>query len=169
MWIPLLLLPVSRAARADWKRHLPDSIFVPAGFCAPIAALCFLGDAVAPQRPLWLVLLLGWAIPYASWNYLAAATVYLNHTHPELPWFRDERTWNSYNGNVLGTVHVKMPIDIFPLYTDVMTHVAHHTNVRTPVYALPDEQKELKARFVPNVKAYTLPLAAYPPSLSAPY
>ncbi len=84
-----------------------------------------------------------------------------------MPWFRDERTWNSYNGNVLGTVHVKMPIDIFPLYTDVMAHVAHHTNVRTPVYALPDEQKVLKARFGADVKEYTLSFGEYRRVLSA--
>jgi omega-6 fatty acid desaturase (delta-12 desaturase) len=167
IWIPLMLLPVSQAARADWKRHAPDSIFVLAGFATTIAVLLFLGHMVAPERPHWMILALGWAVPYASWNYLAAATVYLNHTHPDLPWFRDERTWSSYNGNVLGTVHVKMPIDIFPLYTDVMAHVAHHTNVRTPVYALPDEQKVLKARFGADVREYTLSFHEYRRTLSA--
>jgi len=167
IWIPLMLLPVSRSARVEWKRHLPDSIFVIAGFAATIGILCFFASVVAPQRPLWMIVLLGWVVPYASWNYLAAATVYLNHTHPDLPWFRDERSWSSYNGNVLGTMHVKMPIDIFPLYTDVMAHVAHHTNVRTPVYALPDEQKALKARFGADVKEYTLSVREYRRILSA--
>lgn len=167
IWLPLMLLPVSRPARVDWKRHLPDSIFVLVGFFVTVAMLVVVGNAVAPERPLWMTITLGWIVPYATWNYLAAATVYLNHTHPDLPWFCDEANWSSYNGNVLGTVHVKMPIDIFPLYTDVMAHAAHHTNVRTPVYALPDEQKILKTRFGTDVKEYTLSVREYRRILAA--
>jgi omega-6 fatty acid desaturase (delta-12 desaturase) len=167
IWLSLMVLPISALARAQWKRHVPDTIFVLCGLLATIGGVYFIGRLVAPQRPFSLVLLLGWAIPYASWNYLAALTVYLNHTHPDLPWFGGEKSWSFYNGNVLGTVHVKMPIDIFPLYTDVMAHAAHHTNVRTPVYALPDEQSVLKARFGADVKEYVLSLSEYRRILSA--
>lgn len=167
IWIPLMVLPVSRAARAEWKRHVPDTFFVLIGFTATIIAVLFLGHTLAPARPFWMLILLGWVVPYASWNYLAAATVYLNHTHPDLPWFGDERSWSAYNGNVLGTAHVRMPIDIFPLLTDVMAHAAHHTNVRTPVYGLADEQMALKARFGADVKEYTLSLREYRRIISA--
>ena len=161
IWLSLMTFPISPQARANWKRHLPDTIFVLTGFAVTLLAVGILGSALAPQRPLWLVLLLGWVIPFASWSYLAAITVYLNHTHPELPWFDEERNWSSYNANVLGTVHVKMPFDIFPLYTDVMAHPAHHTNPSVPVYALPEEQAQLKARFGSDVKEYTLSVAQY--------
>ncbi len=161
IWLPLMILPLTRQARANWLRHLPDTLFVLLGFAATLGFVAFLGAALTPERPLWLVLLLGWAVPFATFNYLAAITVYLNHTHPEIPWFDDERIWSFYNGNVLGTAHVKMPFDIFPLYTDVMAHPAHHAQVSTPVYALPGEQAALKARIGGDSKEYLLSLGEY--------
>ncbi|MEI9886029.1 MAG: fatty acid desaturase [Rhizomicrobium sp.] len=167
IWLPLMIFPLSRQARASWRRHLPDTIFVLAGFAATLAFVALLGSVLTPERPLWLVLLLGWAIPFATFNYLAAITVYLNHTHPEIPWFADENAWSFYNGNVLGTAHVKMPFDIFPLYTDVMAHPAHHADVSAPVYALTAEQAALKARTGGDTKEYMLSLTEYRRILAA--
>jgi omega-6 fatty acid desaturase (delta-12 desaturase) len=161
IWLPLLVLPLSADARIAWKKHLPDTLFVLAGFMATIAAIVAVGQFVAPERPVWLTLLLGWVIPFAAWSYLAGLTVYLNHTHPEIPWFNDETVWTNYNASVLGTAHVKLPIDIFPLYSDVMHHPAHHTHVATPVYELPTEQAALKARVGGDSKEYLLTLAEY--------
>ena len=167
IWLAMMLFPVSAQARAHWKRHLPDTIFVLAGFAATLTGIFWLGTHLAPERPLWLVLVLGWVIPFMVWIYLAGITVYLNHTHPDLPWFDKESDWSFYGGNVLGTMHVKMPIDIFPLYTDVMAHPAHHANASIPVYALPEAQQALKARFGNDVKEYTLSLGEYRRIVSA--
>lgn len=159
--LPLMIVPLWRQARAQWMRHLPETLFVLLGFAATIAAVAALGTALTPQRPLWLVIALGWAVPYAAWNYLAGVTVYLNHTHPQIAWFDDEKTWSFHNGNVLGTVHVKMPIDIFPLYSDAMAHAAHHVNVSLPVYALPEAQAALKAKAGVDAKEYVLSFGEY--------
>jgi len=167
IWLKLMLVPVSAQARAQWRKHLPDTIFALTGFAATLAAIVWIGTHLAPDRPVWLVFLLGWIIPFSVWIYLAGITVYLNHTHPELPWFDKESEWSAYGANVLGTMHVKMPIDIFPLYTDVMAHPAHHTNVGIPVYALPEAQAELKSRFGGDVKSYTLSFAEYRRIVSA--
>jgi acyl-lipid omega-6 desaturase (Delta-12 desaturase) len=167
IWLKLMLFPVWPQARTQWRKHVPDTIFVLIGFAATIAGICLVGTHLAPWRPLWLVFLLGWVIPFSAWIYLAGITVYLNHTHPELPWFDKESAWSAYNSNVLGTMHVKMPIDIFPLYTDVMAHPAHHSNVSIPVYALKEAQAELKARHGSDVKAYTLSLKEYRRIVSA--
>jgi omega-6 fatty acid desaturase (delta-12 desaturase) len=161
IWIPMLLLPLNAQARAQWKRHVVDSVIVFAGGAALVAAILFAGHALAPERSLWTIALLGWALPFATWSYLAAATTYLNHTHPAVPWFDDEATWRAQNGHVVGTVHVKMPVDFLPLYSDVMAHTAHHANVATPVYALPHEQARLKAKFGARVTDYVLSVDAY--------
>lgn len=161
IWLPLMVLPLSSATRGQWKRHLPDTFFVLVGFAATIAFIGVLGATVSPERPLWLTLTLGWAIPFAVWSYFAAFTVYLNHTHPEIPWFDNEREWSVYNSCVLGTAHVKLPVDILPLYTDVMAHPAHHAQVSTPVYALPDEQAALKASTGGDTKEYMLTVDEY--------
>jgi len=161
IWLPLMLLPLSVQARANWRRFVPDTIFILTGFVATLALIVLLGSVIAPQRPVWLLLVLGWVVPYAVWSYFAAITVYLNHTHPEIPWFDDERSWSFYNGNVLGTAHVKLPLDILPLYSNVMAHPAHHANTATPVYELPAEQAGLKARVGSDTKEYRLSLGEY--------
>jgi len=161
IWLPLMVLPLSQSTRIAWKRHLPDTLFVLIGFMATIAGIAALGLMVSPERSVGLTLLLGWVIPFTVWSWLAGITVYLNHTHPDIPWFADEKIWSVYNASVLGTAHVKLPIDIFPLYSDVMAHPAHHANVATPVYELPAEQQVLKARVGGDSKEYMLSLGEY--------
>ena len=87
-------------------------------------AMTAAGKTLVPERPLWLILLAGWAVPFAVWNYLMAFTTYLNHTHPAIAWFDDEKTWARFRGNLMDTANVLMPVDIAPLYTKVMAHPA---------------------------------------------
>lgn len=161
IWLPMLLLPLSKHARREWRAHVADSVFVFAGGAALIGAILFLGHLWAPARPLWQVALVGWAVPFASWSYFAALTTYLNHTHPEVAWYDDDAAWRAANGALRGTVHVKMPVDILPLYSDVMAHTMHHVNPSVPVYALPHEQAHLKTQYGAQITEYTLSVDAY--------
>jgi omega-6 fatty acid desaturase (delta-12 desaturase) len=145
-WIQRVLLPLASEVRADWRRHLPESLFVLAALALTLAGILTAGKALAPDRPLWLVFLIGWAIPYTVWNYLMAFTTYLNHTHPSIPWFDDEASWSRSEANLYGTAYVRMPFNI-PLYTKVMAHTAHHLQPGVPVYALPEAQAELNRRY----------------------
>jgi omega-6 fatty acid desaturase (delta-12 desaturase) len=141
-WLYRMVVPLAPEARAHWRRHLPDSLFAIAGFATTLAAIGFLGSLFAPQRPVWMTYATGWALPFAVWNYLMGLTIYLNHTHPAIPWFLDEETWRVYGGSILGT-HVKLPRYVAPLYSDALSHAAHHAHVGLPVYALPAAQDAL--------------------------
>ena len=160
-WLYRLVLPLAPETRAQWKRHLPDSLFVITAFLLSLVAIGFAGSQFAPQRPLWLTYATGWVLPFAIWNYLMGLTIYLNHTHPAIPWFHDERSWNSHVGNVLGTTHVKLPRWLAPLYSDALSHTAHHADVRLPVYALPQAQSMLEARFKRGVQEYDFSFGEY--------
>lgn len=160
-WLYRLVVPLAPETRSQWKRHLPESLFVLTGFALTLAAIGVLGTVLAPERSLWQTYLVGWVLPFAVWNYVMGLTIYLNHTHPTIPWFGDERTWTFYRGNVLGTTHVKMPRFLLPLFSDVLAHTAHHADVLLPVYALPDMQAELKQNFGADVHEYALSLAEY--------
>jgi len=159
-WIHRVLLPLASEVRRDWKRHAPDSAFALAGFFLTLTAIALAGNLLVPERPLWLVLLIGWAIPFAIWNYLMAFTIYLNHTHPSIPWFNDEKAWLAHRGMRGDTASVIMPITIAPLYTKVMAHSVHHAQPGVPVYALPEAEALLKQGFGGMVE-YTLSLGAY--------
>lgn len=159
IWMTWMLLPLTPKALRRWKQHVPDSIFVLTGFVALIAGIGALGNWLAPTRALWLELALGWALPFAVWNYLGAISFYLNHTHPDIPWFADVNDWKTYGGDVPGTAHVKMPIDILPLYSAAMAHPAHHANPETPAYELPERQA--KSRHAAATTEYSLTIAEY--------
>ncbi|HEY6578528.1 MAG TPA: fatty acid desaturase [Rhizomicrobium sp.] len=160
-WLYRLVLPLAPETRAQWRRHLPDSLFVLTGFALTLVAIAVLGRALAPERPLWLTLATGWVIPYAVWNYIFGLTIYLNHTHPNIPWFRDEGSWSFHRGNVLGTAHVKLPRFLVPLYSDALAHTAHHADVALPVYALPPAQALLKSAYGAELQEYPLSFAEY--------
>src|SRR5205085_7900728 len=58
-WLYRLVLPLAPETRAQWKRHLPDSIFVVSAFVITLVGIGLAGHALAPQRPLWLTYLPG--------------------------------------------------------------------------------------------------------------
>ena len=160
-WLYRMLLPIAPETRPQWRRHLPDGLFAFSGFVATLVAISFAGQTLAPAHSLWRTYLTGWVIPFAVWNYVMGVTIYLNHTHPAIPWFRDERMWSSHRGNVLSTVHVKLPRYIAPLYSDALAHTAHHADMSLPVYELPSAQAKLKSMYGRCVQEYTLSLAEY--------
>jgi omega-6 fatty acid desaturase (delta-12 desaturase) len=160
-WLYRMVLPLAPETRVQWKRHLPDSLFVIAGSAATLAVIGFLGFELAPQRPLWLTFLTGWVIPFAVWNYVMALTIYLNHTHPAIPWFRDEEMWKIHNGRVPDTAYVKLPRDLIPLYSDALAHPAHHANTGLPVYALLTAQGQLNGSAPDAIQKYDFTLAEY--------
>lgn len=160
-WLYRLVLPLAPETNRQWKRHLPDSIFVVSGFALTLAAIGLAGQALAPHRPLWVTYITGWVLPFAVWNYVMALTIYLNHTHPAIPWFGDERIWSFHRGNVLSTVHVKLPRYLAPLYSDALAHTAHHADMSLPVYGLPAAQAKLKDSYGSAVREYTLSFAEY--------
>jgi omega-6 fatty acid desaturase (delta-12 desaturase) len=160
-WLYRMVLPVSPETRAQWKRHLPDSIFVLCAFFLTLLAIGLAGHTLAPQHAWWRTYLTGWVLPFAVWNYVMGVTIYLNHTHPRIPWFDGERTWSFHRGNVLGTVHVKLPRYLAPLYSDALAHTAHHADMSLPVYELPAAQAKLKGAYGEDVQEYALSLAEY--------
>lgn len=161
-WPHLVLLPLGRAVRMNWPRHLSDSVFAVSGFAVTLTVVIALGEWLTPERSTWLVLLVGWFIPYTVWNYLMAFTTYLNHTHPNIVWFDDMAMWRRHHPNLLDTANVRMPFPLnkIKLYDDVMAHTAHHIQTRTPVYSLQDAQAGLSGRFTSLVD-YTLSVREY--------
>jgi omega-6 fatty acid desaturase (delta-12 desaturase) len=161
IWMTWMLLPLTPQALRRWKQHAPDSVFVLTGFLGLIAGIAALGSILAPSRPIWVELALGWALPFAVWNYLGAISFYLNHTHPNIPWFADEENWRTHGGDVPGTTHVRMPIELLPLYSAAMAHAAHHADPLTPAYELPERQAQLKSRRATDITDYTLTIGEY--------
>ena len=161
-WIPRMLLPLAPELRREWRSYMPDSLFTITTLALTIAGVTLLGHVLVPTRPLWLVVTLGWVIPFAVWNYMMAFTIYLNHTHADIPWFTDKRVWRVAQPQLRCSTDVTMPLPIFPpLYTDVMAHTAHHVHPYVPVYGLQDAQAALGKAFGTDIPAYKLSVGGY--------
>ncbi|MDO8838325.1 MAG: fatty acid desaturase [Parvibaculum sp.] len=160
-WIPKLVLPTSPESRNEWRRHLPDTLFVVFVGGGMVAAIGVLGSWLSPDRALWLTMLLGWLLPFAVWNYLMALSIFLQHNHPAVPWFDDPKEWTFYGGNIRGTAHVDLPFDFLPLFKWVMLHHAHHALPSIPGYKLTDAQAKLIEAYGDDVVRYRLSLGEY--------
>jgi omega-6 fatty acid desaturase (delta-12 desaturase) len=146
-WAKRLVAPITKEMRADWKRHLPDSLFVIGTLSATIGGVLVLGKALQPERSLIIVALLGWVVPYLTWNYLVGLSTYLHHTHPGVHWFSDPARWSFYRGVIRGTTHSVFPHWVGLLFANAMEHTAHHALTAIPVYKLPAAEKKLLARY----------------------
>jgi acyl-lipid omega-6 desaturase (Delta-12 desaturase) len=159
-WLHRMLLPLAPEVNGQWRQHLPDCLFALGGLALTLGGIAMAGHLLSPDRSYWFTLLVAWAIPFAIWNYLMAFTTYLNHTHTAIVWFDDAELWKRLRGGTADTVFVRMPINLIPVYTQVMAHTAHHAQTMTPVYHLLEAQRELAVSGIPHV-SYTLTFGTY--------
>ena len=160
-WFTRAVLPTASDSRLEWRKHVPDTLFVLTALVLTLAGIAWLGTTLAPARSLWLTMTLGWFIPFSVWNYLISLTTYMQHTHPSVPWFNNEREWSLYDGNVRGTAQVDFLINVAPLWSWVMQHNAHHLATGIPVYRLTDAQARLRQRFDLDMVRYQFSLSTY--------
>ena len=90
------------------------------------------------------VLFFGQLLPWMLFNWQIGFLIFLHHTHPQVPWFDDEREWSFYAGQIRGTAHVVFPGPINWLIHGIMEHTAHHADPRVPLYRLGAAQRALE-------------------------
>jgi omega-6 fatty acid desaturase (delta-12 desaturase) len=160
-WLKKLILPIAPEARGEWRRHLPDTLYLIVVGFGMVALIGVLGHVLAPARPLWQTMLVGWVLPYAVWNYLMALSIFLQHNHPKVPWFADRDEWTFYGGNIRGAAHVDLPLDFLPLFKWVMLHNVHHALPSIPIYRLTEAQAKLIDAYGADIVRYKFTIGAY--------
>lgn len=150
-WSRRLVLPLAGEMRAEWRRHIADSILVVSTLALTIAGVLWAGKALNPERSYLVIFLLGWAIPFTLWNYIAAFSVYIQHTHPNVHWYEDPKEWTFYRAAIEGTIHTEMPTPWLWLYQNAMEHTAHHALPTVPAHKLRKAEAKLLARYGDSV------------------
>jgi omega-6 fatty acid desaturase (delta-12 desaturase) len=102
-------------------------------------------------------MLLGFVFPWIIWNWANGWTTYLHHTHPEVPWFDDPAEWSRYRAQILGTVHVDLPLYLDLISNRIMEHNAHHAWPAIPLYNLKRAQRRLLDVFKEARRIYFTP------------
>lgn len=105
----------------------------------------YLGNTI-PGRvmPLGLLVPLAVFVPWMIWIWFMGFVSYLQHTHPRIAWYDNEREWSFYHVQLKSTTHVVFPWPIERLLNNIMDHPAHHLDPAIPLYELPPSQKRLE-------------------------
>lgn len=99
------------------------------------------GDVAGFLTDLCLVLVL----PLVSFLNATGLGVYLQHTHPRVPWFREHNPATTGFEQVDVTVNFRMPRWLEYLSHDAMAHQVHHVVPAIPCYHLRPAQTQLTA------------------------
>lgn len=156
-WAKLLVIPVNSRVRNEWKKHAFDSTLVLSGFIIQPLLLVYIGKSFAPQQPIWYILLLGWLIPFLVWHHSLGMGLYLQHTHPAIPWYASMEDWKFHEAQIKVSTQANLMyqwIDWFAL--DVMYHTTHHVLPTIPNYNLKAAQEKLVQKHGEDVVAYTV-------------
>lgn len=110
-------------------------------FVALVATLCLAQGSVVAA------LLCGIVLPYLIWFATFSMTVFLQHTHPQVRWFRDAA---DSPPDAL-SVHVGMPHWINHMSHYGLEHPVHHVSAAIPHYRLKQAQAALAEISTPPV------------------
>ena len=151
VWWHHLVLP----RPSEWVKLGKRAYFLDVGLVAFFAIfetglLLYLDRGATPGHRVWDVLAL-LVLPFLFWNWISAYVTVQHHTHPNVAWFATREEWNYFNGQVRGTVHVKLPRPIELLFHNILEHTAHHADPKIPLYHLPECQSNLEKKFAEDV------------------
>jgi len=110
--------------------------------------------------PAWLLVTLGFVLPFLAWNWTMGLVIYLHHTAPDIRWFNTRREWLQETAQASGTQHLTMPGVMESLLHHIMAHPAHHLDATIPLYRLEAAQRRL-LELMPELKAVPLTFAYY--------
>jgi omega-6 fatty acid desaturase (delta-12 desaturase) len=92
----------------------------------------------------WSAVWWGFLLPFFGWNGAMGFAVWVQHTHPRIPWFRDFQEWQ----RLAERQERVTPYIVFPRWYgvithDIMEHTAHHLAPKIPLYNLRLAQRRL--------------------------
>ena len=88
-------------------------------------------------------LVCGFVIPFYIFQSLFAFTVFVQHTHPRVIWFKNKPNRHEGGRQDYISVQLKFPKLLSILMHFVYDHAAHHAHIGIPCYRLPEAQVKL--------------------------
>ena len=154
LWWKKLYFATKRQIGATRARYGWDSALVTVG--AIVWAAVIVWAARRTEQNVWLLLVLGLALPFALWNGVMGFVVYVHHTHPSIAWFQKRQEWQRFRAYLTATANVRLPFGIDRVLHNIMEHNAHHLNPRIPMFALRRAQALLKEKFAGDFQVYRM-------------
>lgn len=124
---------------AAWRYFALMVVYL-AAFLALLAAGPLYAPTTAPSA-----LLCGFVLPFYVWQTLFSFTVYVQHTHPDIPWFDGPIDRRNTVPMEQISLHLSFPMWFSVFAHHVYEHAAHHVNPRIPYPRLRAAQARLNA------------------------
>ena len=142
MWWLRMFFPRKTYMGTQRREFIWDGVFVSAVALLWIAGLVW--AALATGQAVWLLVVMGFVVPFLFWNAMIGFVVYVHHTHTSVQWHDDKHLWAKAAPFVSTTVHLKFPYQIGALVHHIMEHTAHHVDMSVPLYKLKEAQQKLE-------------------------
>ena len=134
--VPTRSMP-AQVRKAAWPHSALIAAYVGALVAGP--ALLRAGNTTAFLADVALLLVL----PFFVFMTLLSTVLYIQHTHPQIPWFADGDAAIERFGQEALTVHVQVPRVLGALMHSSLEHAAHHVLPAIPCYRLRAAQARL--------------------------
>ena len=142
MWWLRMFFPRKTYMGTQRPEFIWDGVFVSVVVLLWNAGL--VSAAVATGQPPWLLIVMGFVVPFLFWNAMIGFVVYVHHTHTSVQWHDDKHLWAKAAPFVSTTVHLQFPYRIGALVHHIMEHTAHHVDMSVPLYKLKEAQQKLE-------------------------
>jgi acyl-lipid omega-6 desaturase (Delta-12 desaturase) len=151
MWWKKLMFPSLEHVNHRRMSYTYDNLLVSAFGVAWIGGLVAWG--LYSGKPIWVLLVFGFLVPFFVWNCLMGFVIYVQHTHPRVAWYERRDEWSANAGYATTTVHVKLMRPLDGLIHYILEHGAHHVNMGIPLYRLKEAQARLSATLDERLKS----------------
>ena len=123
--------------RTGWRHFVFLAIYV-----ILFNALLVIGSTFTTVSAISAVVF-GFVIPFYIFQTLFAFTVYIQHNHERVPWFRHSNEKRYSPEQAFVSVHLRLPGFFSSLVHNVYEHAAHHVHPGIPCYRLRQAQQQL--------------------------
>jgi len=141
-WIPTRVWPNVRTPLEQRGVSMAYAVPLVLFHGGMVALLALVAPRIAPIEA-GTAVLLGWFGPLMLHFWISSATLYLMHTHPNIPWFKgDIARSGDYAPELCSTV-LTTPDWFSKMVNNVYCHAAHHAHHGIPSYLLLPAQKRM--------------------------
>ena len=119
----------SRLRPAAWRNTGLLAIYAAALFILLIAAPHFAVNLTSTSA-----LVLGFAVPFLVFEIHDGFALYVQHTDPRIPWFKNDVDRSAEGRTELLSVHLVVPRLMGWFYHDTFAHPVHHLHPKIPCY-----------------------------------
>jgi omega-6 fatty acid desaturase (delta-12 desaturase) len=104
--------------------------------------MLFAAPAYAPTTAASAIIL-GYFLPLFIFATATGGSLYMMHTHRDIPWFQGEPDEKRDPAAEYCSTHLTLPAPISKLVHHVFSHSVHHAHPGIPCYQVPQAQKRL--------------------------